>query len=84
MTVSENIKESSSKEDTPAGIPGSASNLPAQAPASDESSDEKFQSATNYEYSTVAERTVSTLGSTKRVSASVMVKFSCITSFGRC
>ena len=73
VTVSENIKESSSKEDAPAGIPGSQSNLPAQAPSSDESSDEKFQSATNYEYSTVAERTVSTLGSAKRVSASVMV-----------
>ena len=73
VTVAESIKESSSKEDTPAGIPGSQSNLPAQAPASDESSDEKFQSATNYEYSTVAERTVSTLGSAKRVSASVMV-----------
>ena len=73
VTVAESIKESSSKEDTPAGIPGSQSNLPVQAPTSDESSDEKFQSATNYEYSTVAERTVSTLGSAKRVSASVMV-----------
>jgi flagellar M-ring protein FliF len=73
VTVSESIKESSSKEDSPVGIPGSESNLPSQAPASDESSDEKFQSATNYEYSSVAERTVSTLGSAKRVSASVMV-----------
>ena len=73
VTVAENIKESSSKEDTPAKFLGLSSNLPAQAPASDESSDEKFQSATNDEYSTVAERTMSTLGSTKRVSASVMV-----------
>ncbi len=73
VTVSESIKESSSKEDTPVGIPGSESNLPSQAPASDESSDEKFQSATNYEYSSTAERIVSTLGSPERVSASVVV-----------
>lgn len=73
ITISESIKESSSKEDSPVGIPGSESNLPAQAPASDESSDEKFQSATNYEYSSTAERIVSTVGAPKRVSASVMV-----------
>jgi flagellar M-ring protein FliF len=42
VTISENIKESSSKEDSPVGIPGSESNLPSQAPSSDESSDEKF------------------------------------------
>jgi flagellar M-ring protein FliF len=73
VTVSESIKESSSKEDTPVGIPGSQSNLPSQVPSSDESSDEKFQSATNYEYSSTAERTVRTLGAPERVSASVMV-----------
>ena len=73
VTVSETIKESSSKEDSPQGIPGSQSNLPAQAPTSDESSDEKFQSATNYEYSQTTERTVLTPGTPKRVSASIMV-----------
>ena len=73
ITMSESIKESSSKEDTPVGIPGSQSNLPSQVPTSDESSDEKFQSATNYEYSSTAERTVRTLGAPERVSASVMV-----------
>ena len=73
ITVSETIKESSSKEDSPVGIPGSQSNLPAQAPTSDESSDEKFQSATNYEYSQTTERTILSPGTPQRVSASIMV-----------
>lgn len=80
VTMSENIKESSSKEDSPVGIPGSESNLPSQAPSSDESSDEKFQSATNYDYSQTTERTVLTPGAPQRVSASVMVNATALQS----
>ena len=74
VTISETIKESSSKEATPVGYPGTTPQLPESAPDDTESSsDEKFQSATNYDYTTVSELTVLAPGSPKRVSASVLV-----------
>ena len=74
VTMSETIKESSSKDETPVGIPGSESNLPEQTPAAEEaSSDEKFQSATNYEYSQVKETIVLAPGAPQKVNASVLV-----------
>ena len=74
VTMSETIKESSSKDEQPVGIPGSESNLPEQTPAAEEaSSDEKFQSATNYEYTQVRETTVLAPGAPDKVNASVFV-----------
>jgi flagellar M-ring protein FliF len=74
VTISETIKESSSKDEQPIGIPGAESNIPEQAPEAEEaSSDEKFQSSTNYDYSSVTERTILAPGSPKRVNVSVLI-----------
>jgi flagellar M-ring protein FliF len=74
VTISETIKESSSKDEQPVGIPGSESNLSEQTPEAEEaSSDEKFQSATNYDYSSVTEHAKAEPGSIKRVSVSVFL-----------
>lgn len=74
VTISETIKESSSKEKTPVGIPGSESQLPEQAAPKDEgTSDEKFQSATNYDYTTVSEVTVAAPGTPQKINTSVVV-----------
>lgn len=73
VTLSETIKESSSKDEQPVGIPGAEANLPEQAPEKDASSDEKFQQATNYEYTQVKETTVLTPGAPEKVNVSVLV-----------
>jgi flagellar biosynthesis/type III secretory pathway M-ring protein FliF/YscJ len=73
VTLSETIKESSSKDEQPVGIPGSEANLPEQAPEQEASSDEKFQQATNYEYSQIKETTVLAPGAPEKVNVSVLV-----------
>lgn len=73
VTLSETIKESSSKDEQPVGIPGAEANLPEQAPEQEASSDEKFQQATNYEYSQIKETTVLAPGAPEKVNVSVLV-----------
>ncbi|MBM75989.1 MAG: flagellar M-ring protein FliF [Proteobacteria bacterium] len=75
VTVSEKISESSSTNEPAVGIPGSESNLPEQTPTSDEGGqkNDKFQAATNYDYTRVMERSVLPPGSTNNISVSVAV-----------
>lgn len=75
VTISEKINESSTESGGAGGIPGTESNLPEQPNTSEDGgqASEKFQSATNYEYTRTVERTVLPPGSLKRVSASVLV-----------
>jgi flagellar M-ring protein FliF len=74
VTISEKINESASTERDSAGIPGSESNLPEQAPNSDEGSvSEKFQSAVNYDYTKTVETSLLPPGSVRNVSVSVVV-----------
>ncbi|MEC8379472.1 MAG: flagellar basal-body MS-ring/collar protein FliF [Myxococcota bacterium] len=75
VTISEKINESASQSANAGGVPGTESNLPEQGNTAAQPNDstEKFQAATNYEYTRTVERTVLPPGSLKRVSASILV-----------
>lgn len=74
VTISERLNEASTKESNPQGIPGAESNLPEQAPPSEEGNGEnKFQSSTNYDYTRVLEKEVKPAGSIKSITVAILI-----------
>ena len=79
VTISERLNEASTKESNPQGIPGAESNLPEQAPPSEEGNGQnKFQSSTNYDYTRVSEREVKPAGSIKSVTVAILIDLNAV------
>jgi len=74
VTVSEEVREEESSNQTPGGIPGTQSNLPETAGTRQgEQAQSSSQLSTNYDYTTTQIRTVQRAGKIERVNVAVMV-----------
>ena len=74
ITVSEEVREEESSNQTAGGIPGTGSNLP-ETQGSREGAQERSisQLSTNYDYTTTQQRTLQRAGKIERVNVAVMV-----------
>jgi flagellar M-ring protein FliF len=74
VTISEEVREEDSSNQTAGGIPGTESNLPETTGATQGSTNRSVaELSTNYDYTTTQRRTVQPAGKIERVSVSVMV-----------
>jgi flagellar M-ring protein FliF len=74
VTVSEEVREEESSNQTAGGVPGTESNLPENAGARQgEQNRSTSQLSTNYDYTTTQKRTVQQAGKIERVNVAVMI-----------
>ena len=75
VTISEQVREEDSKNQTAGGVPGVEANLPENAAAARQGNTERSTSelSSNYDYTTTQRRTVQRAGKIDRVNVAVMV-----------
>lgn len=75
VTISEQVREESSSNQTAGGVPGVEANLPENANAAKKGTTERATNelSTNYDYTTTQRRTVQRAGKINRVNVAVMV-----------
>jgi len=75
VTISEQVREEDSKNQTAGGVPGVESNLPENGAAARQGNTERSTSelSSNYDYTTTQRRTVQRAGKIDRVNVAVMV-----------